>query len=161
MKTRLCILLMGAMLALKGNAAIAAYSTELGPVMRPVNEVLTAMNRHDPSALSNAYAAEAVIVDDQAPYRWSGGSAPADWLSAICTYGKMHDARFAAFADPMLVQMAPGTAYVVVRGTLSGFGQRRGLHENAAITFSLRRSNGTWQITNQSWTLLPPGRVSV
>jgi ketosteroid isomerase-like protein len=153
-KTFNTLVLTGILLAVSNAAAPAAYAPEIAPIMRPVNAVLSAMNGHDAQALSASYATDVVIVDEQAPYHWSGRTAGNDWLSAISTWGKMRDAHFTAFADPMLILTGPGTAYGVVRGTVRGFGQRRSLRENGAMTFSLREKNASWKITNQSWTTL-------
>ncbi len=142
------------MLIVLGGSAATASPPAMAPIMKPVNAVLAAMNDHNPRTLSGAFATGAVIVDNQAPFQWSGGTAPSDWLSAISTWGKMRSAHFTATADPWGVEGAPGTAYVIVRGTLRGFGQRRGVNESAAMTFSLRQENGAWKITNQSWTSL-------
>ena len=142
------------MLTVFGSSTAFAHPPSMAPIMKPVNAVLTAMNSNRAQTLSGAYANSAVIVDNQAPFQWSGPRAASDWLSAISTWGKMRSAHFTATVDPMAVQAAPETAYVIVRGTLRGFGQRQGLYQNAAITFSLRQINGAWKITNQSWTTL-------
>ena len=137
-----------------GSTAASAHPPTMAHIMKPVNNVLAAMNNHNPRTLFGAYANGAVIVDNQAPYQWSGSAAPSDWLSAISTWGKMRSARFTAIADPMEIEAGPGAAYVIIRGTVRGFGQRDGLIQNAALTFSLRQINGAWKITNQSWTSL-------
>ncbi len=153
MTTRTFLNLTGLLIVLSGSAATASPPA-MAPIMKPVNAVLAAMNDHNPKTLAGAYANGAVIVDSQAPYQWSGSAAPSDWLSAISTWGKMRSAHFTAIADPAGIEGTPTAAYVIVRGTLRGFGQRNGLHENAAMTFSLRQVNGAWKITNQSWTSL-------
>lgn len=148
------LLNMTGLLIMLGASAATASPPAMAPIMKSVNAVLAAMNDHNPKTLAGAYANGAVIVDSQAPFQWSGSSAPSDWLSAISTWGKMRSAHFTATADPMSIQGAPGAAYVIVRGTLRGFGQRNGVRQNAALTFSLREVNGAWKITNQSWTSL-------
>jgi ketosteroid isomerase-like protein len=124
--------------------------------MQPVNVVIAAMTQHGSKGLMGAYTSDAVIIDDQAPYRWSGNDAASDWLSSLTTYGKLRYAHFTAFGDPMQVVHGPDSAYVTVLGKLRGLGARSGLQQNVLLTFTLRRVEGTWKIDSQSWTTVPP-----
>jgi ketosteroid isomerase-like protein len=144
-----------ALLAISGGIGGAAPDPKTQTFMKPVDVVLAAMSQHDGRALAGAYAPGVVIVDDQEPYHWSGNNAPADWLSAVTTFGKLHYARFSALADPMELLFGPDTAYVVVLGKLNGLGSKSGSQHYASMTFSLRKIGGDWKITSQSWTNLP------
>jgi hypothetical protein len=156
MTARAFLAAMVATVAITSSTAVAAYPPEIQPLMKPVNAVLAAMAKDTPQSLAGAYTTDAVIVDDQTPYRWSGSDAPGAWLSALTTWGKLHYASFKAFADPMEVMHASDTAYVVIFGTLRGKDARTGLHQDAVMTFSLRKVGAEWKITSQSWTDLPP-----
>ncbi len=137
--------------------AASAYPQGMRQYMQPVEAVLTAMSQRSPRALENAYTPDTVIIDDQAPFRWSGNSAPGDWICALTTFGKLHYARFTAFADPMQVMTSgPDSAYVTVLGTLHSLGSRGGLYQNVLMTFTLRRVGAVWKISSQSWTDIPP-----
>lgn len=142
--------------AISASAAIAAYPPEIQPFMKPVNAVVLAMTDDTAQALAGVYTSDAVIVDDEAPYRWSGSNAAGAWLSALTTHGKLHYASFKASAHPMQVMRDSNSAYVVIFGTLRGTGPRTGLHQYAMMTFALRKAGAAWKITNQSWTDLPP-----
>jgi len=140
------------MLIVLGGSAATASPPAMAPIMKPVNAVLAAMNDHNPRTLSGAFATGAVIVDNQAPFQWSGCTAPGDWLSAISTWGKMRSAHFTATADPWGVEGAPGTAYVIVRAVHAGRepfvvsvrSRSPGRGESIATSFSSsRRSSGS------------------
>lgn len=148
-----------ALLAISAGTAGAAPAPQTQPFMKPVTAVLAAMSQHDGRRLAGAYATSVVIVDDQAPYHWSGNNAPADWLSAVTTFGKLQYARFTALAPSELLY-GPDTAYVVVLCKLNGLGSRSGLQHYASMTFSLRKVGGDWKITSQSWTNLPSVELS-
>jgi ketosteroid isomerase-like protein len=156
MNLRFVVVTAVALLVLRCNAAAASYPQEMRPIMQPVNAVLAAMASHSDRQLAAAYTPDAVIIDTQAPYRWSGTNAADDWLSSLTTYGKLHYARFTAFGDPMQVEHGADRAYVTVLGSLSGLGSRSGLRQNVLLTFTLRDVGGAWKITSQSWTDVPP-----
>jgi ketosteroid isomerase-like protein len=127
--------------------------------MQPVDTVLTAMSRHNAQTLANAYTPDAVIVDDQQPYHWSGKNAPSDWLSALTTFGKLHYASFKAFGNPMQIVHGPDSAYVTIIGRLRGTGPRSGSSQFATMTFSLSKVGNDWKITSQSWADIPPPKL--
>ena len=145
-----------AFIVLPGNGAAAPYPADMQPYMKPVNAVLSAMTKHDVQQFSSAYTPDAVIIDTQAPYRWSGSTAASDWLSALTAYGKLRYARFTAFGNPMQVTHGANSAYITVLGALHGLRPRSGLHQNVLLTFTLREVGGGWKITTQSWTDVPP-----
>ncbi len=156
MRARALIVTAVAFLVLRYNVAAAPYSAGIQPFMKPVNTVLAAMTNHAENEFAAAYTADAIIVDTQAPYRWSGRTAASDWLASLTTYGKLHYARFTAFGDPMQVTHGGNSAYVTVLGALRGLGARSGLRQNVLLTFTLREVDGAWKITSQSWTDVPP-----
>jgi ketosteroid isomerase-like protein len=153
---RLFLAAIAVALVFSGSARVAAYPAGMRPYMQPVDSVLAAMGQHNRKLLANAYTADAVIVDDQQPYRWSGATAPSDWLSSLTTFGKLHYARFTAFAYPMQIVHGPDAAYITVIGRLRGTGQRAGLTQFATMTFTLSKVGNEWKITSQSWTDIPP-----
>jgi ketosteroid isomerase-like protein len=149
-------LLLLAALAFGASTASAAYPPAMGTYMQPVDAVMSAMREHNAGMLRNAYSSDAVIVDDEQPYRWSGQNAASDWLSTLTTFGKLHYARFSTFAYPMQIVHGPDAAYVVVIGKLEGLGSRARLEQYATMTFALRKVGSEWKITSQSWTDIPP-----
>jgi len=155
MKRRFYVLLVIALM-LAGSAPAPAYSPNLRPFMQPVDAVISAMDRHDPKLLANVYTPNAVIVDDQEPYRWSGSDAPGNWLAALTTFGKLHYARYTPFGDPMQIMYGPQAAYVTVIGRLRGTGPRAEFTQFATMTFSLQKVGTAWKINSQSWTTIPP-----
>ena len=160
---RLIVASLIALFACGAGAAAAAppkAAPDMQPYMKPVNSVLAAMTSHNARSLDGAYAPDAVIVDDEAPYQWSGNTGPTDWLSALTTFGKLHYARFTALADPMELSHGPDNAYITVLGRLRGTGPRANAQQYAALTFSLRKVGDDWKITSQSWTRIPPVNLS-
>jgi ketosteroid isomerase-like protein len=157
MKLRFFLPAFIAALVCNAGAPAAAYPPTMAPYMQPVDSAIAAIQKRDPKLLSNLYASDAVIVDDQGPFRWSGPNAAANWLSALTGFGKLQGARFEAFANPADVWVSQASsAYVMILGRLTGLGVRRGLHQNVLMTFTLRKVGGAWKITSQSWTDVPP-----
>ncbi|HEV3153219.1 MAG TPA: nuclear transport factor 2 family protein [Candidatus Baltobacteraceae bacterium] len=156
MNVRALIVALLALIVLRCNVDAAPYPADMQPYLKPVNTVLAAMANHDEHGFAAAYARDAIIIDTQAPYRWSGSTAPIDWLSALSTFGKLRYARFTALGNPMQVTRDENNAYVTVLGALRGLGAKSGLRQNVLLTFTLREVNGGWKISSQSWTDVPP-----
>ena len=139
-------------------APLSAASAPLGAhtdVSKPVNGVLASLANCDSQHLTRAYATDAVVVDEQSPYEWSGRSAGSDWISALCTYGKLRDARFAAVGGaPANVRADSGSAYVTVRGVFTGVGARSGFRDDGRLVFVLRKIGGDWKIASQTWVTI-------
>lgn len=151
-----------ALVVMSAIPGVGAKSPEMRHIMKPVNAVLDAITQQKAQQLHEAYTRDAIIIDNQAPYRWSDGNASSDWFSALTTFGKLHYARFTVLADPMNVEYATDRAYVTVLATLHGLGSRTGLSQNVLMTFTLRRAGRIWKITSQSWTTVPvPFKLSL
>ena len=156
MNVRAIVVVALALVALSTSAGAAPARAELQPYMQPVNAVLAAMTHHNEQQFASAYTSDAVIIDTQAPYRWTGSNAASEWLSSLTTYGKLRYARFTVFGDPAEVMQGEHSAYVMVLGALRGLGARSGLRQNVLLTFTLREVGGRWKISSQSWTDVPP-----
>src|SRR5690348_15067419 len=149
MNVRAIIIVALALFALSTNAGAAPNQASMQPYMQPVNAVLAAVTKHNEQQFASAYASDAVIIDTQAPYRWTGSNAASEWLSSLTTYGKLRYARFTVFGDPAEVMQGEHSAYVMVLGALRGLGARSGLRQNVLLTFTLQDVGGKWKITSQ------------
>ena len=134
---------------------LSAISAAIGAptdVSKPVNGVLASLTNCDSQRLTHAYASDAVVVDEQSPYEWSGRSAGSDWISALCTYGKLRDAQFRAVGGgPANVRADSGGAYVTIHGVFTGVGARSGFRDDGRLVFVLRKISGDWKIASQTW----------
>lgn len=147
-----------AMLAVFAPLSAASAPTgalRANAVTKPVDRVLAALANCNSQQMMRAYAADAVVVDEQSPYEWSGGTAGSDWISAVCTYGKLRDARFTVVGGgPVNVVVDSEGAYVTVHGVVTGLGVRNGFRDDGRFVFVLRKLGGDWKIASQTWVTI-------
>ncbi len=125
----------------------------LRPIMRSVDRVIAATANANVQAVASLYTSDAVVVDDQAPLRWTGATAGQDWLSTVGgKWGKLNVARFTAKGDPADIEVARDIAYVVVQGVLTSTVPGKPFRREGAFTFTLRKVADGWKISSQAWT---------
>jgi ketosteroid isomerase-like protein len=76
--------------------------------------------------LAAYYTSDAVVVDEFAPYVWTGPTAATQWWAGV---------------DKQMAQMGANT--------ISAKGKPG--HETSLFTLTLRRIGGTWKIATQTW----------
>ena len=139
-----------------GLAAFAAPVAAAGPsatVMAPIEAVIAATNTGDLSKLNSYFTPDAVVVDEFAPYRWSGPNAGVRWWTGAEKFAaKGHVAKMRAAAQAVKFYGASGNeAYVVVPLVLTFTMDAKPERETGLATFTLRRSVGTWKISTLTW----------
>jgi len=124
------------------------------PVATAVRAMVEAVNRGDMAAAVTAFADNATIVEDVAPFRWQGPSAASDWLTAMAANAKRLgvEAIDMRLGEPMRIVVDRDGAYAVFPGRLTlTTGQER-LAANGGLTFTLRREEETWRIDSLTWS---------
>jgi ketosteroid isomerase-like protein len=124
------------------------------PVAAAVRAMVEAVNRGDMDAALAAFADNATIVEDIAPFRWQGPSAASDWLKAMAANAKRLgveaiDLRLGA---PMRIAVEGDGAYAVFPGRLTLTSGQMQLVADGGLTFTLRRSGDTWRIDCLTWS---------
>ncbi|HEY5257974.1 MAG TPA: nuclear transport factor 2 family protein [Candidatus Baltobacteraceae bacterium] len=134
--------------------ASAATAPVPAAVTAIVHRVMTAANTANPAGLSGLYAADAGVVDENAPYYWTGTNAGRAWLTVVDNLlAKMKATHFKAVSvAPTEYQAAAGSAYLIVPVVISGNAGKKSIRETGLMTLTLRKTHGTWQITSQIWT---------
>jgi len=136
-----------------GASAPASVEPLHEGAMQQVNVVIDGIKSGNPSALSALYAANAVIVDDQRPFEWTGARAGVDWLSDAGAYSEWSRSVARFTAQPVEVETAGANdAYVVAAAQLSSVDPKRPWTQRGTLTFTLHKTNGAWKITSQMWT---------
>lgn len=134
-------------------AAPAAAATPPAAVMAPINAILAQTNADKGSGLDAYYTSDAVVVDEFAPYAWSGPTAAGQWWAGVDKLSaKMGTSGVHAAAQPVKHFGVTGDrAYVVVPLYISYVTKGKPEHETGLLTVTLRRSAGTWKIATQTW----------
>jgi hypothetical protein len=148
MKTSFVLAAMSALLvapaAQAGNAAIEA----------PIHQMMDGFNKGDIKAAKATHVAAPTIMDEVAPYVWSGPNAFDNWASALTkaeaaegkTGGKV------GIGAPVRETIAGSHAYVVVPSTYTFQQKGRTMREVGTLTVILLKGKAGWKIQAWTWT---------
>jgi len=119
-----------------------------------IADFVDAVNRGDqPGAIAHL-SDDVTIIEDLAPFRWSGPNAGQEWMLAM--WGNSQRSGISAIlmeiAAPMRLELDASAAYAVVPGVLSYKRPASTLSAEGFLTFSLRLSEGQWLINGLVWS---------
>lgn len=147
---------------LLAGLALAALAGAASAKMKPAEVALGASLKDFAELVNQGKSAEAIayfaaspsIVEDLAPYRWQGPTAPKAWIDAMMANAEragmsgvnMH------FSDPATVQITGARAYAVMPGELTyTFKDGHLDHAHGHVIFSLHKLSGAWRIETLAW----------
>jgi hypothetical protein len=137
--------------ALPGRAA-ADDASALG-LLQPIDLLVASANSGLPSGVVAAYVPSPTIVDEFAPFRWSGEKASARWLSDFVSATRsqgMTRLNLQRHA-PSYMRVNGTRAWVIVPMDLTFYMKRKRLKEEGAWTFVLAWAGNAWHIDSSSW----------
>lgn len=123
-------------------------------VMGIINTVIKSSSSFSISAVSDLYAPNAVVADEEPPFSWNGPTAGAQWISAIektCKELKIKELKGKAGKVNVYLQ-TDESIYVVVPATYSAEVKGEPFTEDGAFTFIFRLVSDKWVIKSQVWT---------
>lgn len=129
-------------------------------VLAPINRLVDAINQTKLLLPKGIFTSDAVVIDEFAPFRWTGVGAAPRWYSELV--GVTPAARTAFIAQhatlsvgvPVTLRVEGHTAYVVVPGTFSYTENGGHYIENSHWTFNCVEQNGRWLIAGNAWGLV-------
>ncbi len=136
-----------------GSAGQALAADDSG-IMKPVNGFIDATGKAaDINRAASYWTANQSMVDEFAPYHWTGPTAVRAWWAGFLADSKKSgatDAVVTSTAAPHIVQ-TPSHAYVVqpARVTLKVKGHP--VREDGLLTFALDRTKAGWKIASCAW----------
>lgn len=137
----------------------ASTGANQGPgaaVMQPVDALIAATNANDAAAMDRYVTTDAVVVDDFAPYRWTGPHAARQWWTAIdALFRKAGITKFHATASPVTQYSLSGdAAYVVVPLAVSYTLKGKAARSTGLWTCVVHRSGAAWRVAVAAWGTL-------
>jgi ketosteroid isomerase-like protein len=154
-------LIAGMLFTLVAAAATPTAVTTAAPgdPMVPIRQFIDGFNAGDTKTAYAAYAAgDIAIVDEFAPHRWLGRSAPKNWAA---DYDK-HAAAFGVsaglvkYGEPTRTEISGKSAYVIIPTVYSYKDHGKPTVEEGQMTYVLRSGASGWKITAWTWTGVKP-----
>jgi hypothetical protein len=152
--------------ALAGAGAFAddapPSAADIAALTAPVQKLVDAINQATPVP-KGVFARDAVVLDDFAPYRWSGKTHARDWYKGLVpTTPKEHDAFVAqkgvvkinAAAYP---QITGERAYVVFPSSYDYTDGGKRIHQTGQWLFIEEKVGDAWLIAGHSWAITGQG----
>src|SRR5690242_16885038 len=81
LRIRLVLALGAALFFAARVPAISAAPTPTAAMMKPIEAALSAANTGNPKLMNGLFTSNGIVVDEFAPYTWTGSSAGANWIS--------------------------------------------------------------------------------
>jgi ketosteroid isomerase-like protein len=135
-------------------AVAAQVSGPNADVTATIDAAMNAGMAGDMTRMRAQYSPDCVFVDEFEPFFWSGpGALDAYLMSGGRMYQEtQHIPGKTNYSPPPYVYVSGDSAFVVE--PVSGGGTVRGKPYalKGAFAFSLRRTDGRWKITSQTWT---------
>jgi ketosteroid isomerase-like protein len=134
---------------------ILAVPAQAGPAedaAAAVTTMLDRFNRGDINAFVAAHQPDAIIVDEFAPFVWTGSNTAQAWLGA---YARDAEARGISqgrvdYSAPIQANSHGGAAYIVLPTTYRFMQGGRRMAGRGNMTFVMTRTGDGWRIA--SWT---------
>lgn len=133
-------------------ATSAAYARDAA-VEAPIHAMMTAFNTGDIAAVKALHVAQPTIIDNVAPFRWSGADGFDAWIrdlgQAEAAEGKSDGVVW--FGDPVDEVVAGERAFVVTPCSYTFKQKGRKMRETGMVSFVLVKTAGAWKVESWSW----------
>ncbi len=144
---------MVAVVAVAGRSSPVCAAQPAPEVLRLARQAIDATNTGDVASVAHTYAKDAVLVDEDAPFVWSGPNASREWLAAVAKAivdGKLE--HFHGTMEPATAyDSSPTRAYAVIPVIYTGKVGTKTSTETGTFAFVFARENGAWRIVSQTW----------
>jgi hypothetical protein len=135
------------------DSGVAFAAQPPSNLMAPVRTLLAVTDGRSNVNLDTLFTPDGVVIDESAPYLWSGPHAASQWWAHVHgQFVAMHMRGFNAAAGPPIEYSQTGArAYLILPMTLSGTGLKP-FREKGTLTFTFRRIVADWKISSEVWT---------
>ncbi len=145
-------------LALAPGLAYADANAPPAPILKLVNAVVAGTTADNASAFAGLFTADAVVVDENAPFVWRGAGAGVAWwhvVDAVTRKAKLSHVRASNVRVGEFKQSATD-AYLVQAMTVTGSAPGgKPFAEPGTMTYTFHNAGGEWLISTMVWTTKP------
>jgi ketosteroid isomerase-like protein len=147
---KLFVLVSGLMLV-----TVLAAASEQSDAMARVHQFVDGFNKNDAKMSTAACAQQTSIIDDFAPYTWSGAGGCLAWVNAYHAWAKQNGISDGAvtLGNTSYMEVVGDRAYVVVPTEFSYKMNGKPMKEaGAKLTVVLHKGASGWLITAWTWS---------
>jgi len=158
MMIRRIIALLALCAPLMGFVADRAMAEDDAALVAPVQHLVDAINQGNSQPPTGVFTEDCVVLDDFAPYRWSGKGNATAWYKDLMGQTKAaHDEFLAMKAKlsveaPRFSRVTADTAYFVLPGLfLFNTDPKTRIRQTSQWVISEKRVHGHWLIAGHAW----------
>lgn len=140
--------------AIATGLSLADTVKKLNPeVLQTVNTVLKASYTFDIDKVTDMYAPNAVVTDEQMPYSWNGQLAGVQWVNSVEKAVKEFKIKdfMVVVKRIKIFRQTDEIAYLIVPVEYTGTVNGDPFNEEGAFSFVFRMVGGKWLIKSQAW----------
>ena len=124
--------------------------SETEAALAGVRRVIDALNSGDDDDVLAGMTDDVVIIDDVAPFHWTGRHDAEQWLERV---GNTRSRLSASLRmDSASVQLEGGRAYLVAPGAIRGHLAEADFEVDGLVTSTLIERDGKWLIDSLVWS---------
>lgn len=145
---------------LAGVLPQVARATDDAALLAPLQHLVEAINHAEPKPPVGVFTDDAVVLDDFAPYRWSGTGNADSWYKDLIGQTKQAQSDFLAMKGklsigaPKFSRITTDTAYFVVPGLfLFNTDPKTRIRQTSQWIVSERLVRGHWLIAGHAWAI--------
>jgi Domain of unknown function (DUF4440) len=123
-------------------------------VAETVRAMVEAVNRGEFATAADTFSTDPVIVEDIAPFRWTGTGAVEAWLGAMGANAARMGATaiIMALDEPTRIEISQDRAYALVPGKLTLSSDSEPMVADGILTFILEGQDGNCLIDTLIWS---------
>jgi len=150
-----------ALAALSAGAARAddVSAADKAALTAPVQHLADSINAGNAEVPQGVFAPGSVVLDDFAPFHWTGKTDGAGWYRALVGTTHQQHGDFLAMkgavkiGEPAFARIQDNNAYVVYPSTFDFTENGKRIHQMAEWLFTEQRIGGKWLITGHTWAI--------
>ncbi len=123
-------------------------------LLSEVRAFIDDVNSGDVSEALHRLTEDVCIVEDIAPFRWTGTEAGGQWLAAMGANAQRLGVTLITMTpgEPRRIEVEGDYGYCIIPGVVTFDGPGAALREDGLITFAMRLDGGQWRISALTWT---------
>ncbi len=133
--------------------AQAAPAADQQAVTETITKSFAALDKGDNAGFIASWSPDAVVIDDFAPFFWTGAGSLDHWMDALGPHetaaGISHD--HLTLHVPRRLEIGGGRAWAVLPITYQFSQAGKTVVDDAVVTFVLEKQAGIWKIISMAW----------
>lgn len=129
-------------------------SDPVADLLSEIRAFIDDVNSGNAPAALRRLTEDVCIVEDIAPFRWTGANAGGQWLAAMAANAQRVGVSAITMTpgEPQRIEVEEPYGYCIIPGVVTLEGPGAAMREDGLITFAMNIDGGRWRISALTWT---------